>query len=355
MALISKKKVPVRISDRLRQYLMQYGREVEVPIHYPDLLRYANTIPLYDSVGNDTLWETVFFSQSDMQEVNDALKMVYAILKADGDLRVMDHLRVDRVDVCTYANTQPFRVRIVNEINDNFDYFYIKHADASRIYGLELEHLLSPNRINYYVQGHTLIEEHIIGIPGDAFIKYHLNHQNLNETRLAKEFVKFNERCFVRLLGDMHSSNFVVDVTPDFEEVTYRLKSIDFDQQSYEGRKNIYLPQYFKQNNPLINLGLKRMTPETVRQYRKEERALIAKRIKAEKTRIEELLAAMTHDELSTPERVTQLGKELSRYYKEPGFETCKNMGEIVKTSLWMVLERPHLYDTDFMSKGDPA
>ena len=355
MALISKKKVPVRISDRLRQYLLHYGREVEVPIHYPDLLRYENTIPLYDSVGNDTLWETVFFSQSDMQEVNDALKKVYAILKADGDLRVMDHLRVDRVDVCTYANTQPFRVRIVNEINDNFDYFYIKHADASRIYGLELEHLLSPNRINYYVQGHTLIEEHIIGIPGDAFIKYHLNHQKLNETRLAKEFVKFNERCFVRLLGDMHSSNFVVDVTPDFEEVTYRLKSIDFDQQSYEGRKNIYLPQYFKQNNPLINLGLKRMTPETVRQYRKEERALIAKRIKAEKTRIEELLEAMVQDELSTPERVIQLGKELSAYYKEPSFEGCKNMGEIVKTSLWMVLERPNLYDTDFMSKGGPA
>jgi hypothetical protein len=36
----------------------------------------------------------------------------------------------------------------VNKINDNFDYFYIKNADASRIYGLELEHILSPNKIN---------------------------------------------------------------------------------------------------------------------------------------------------------------------------------------------------------------
>ncbi len=352
MALISKKKIPVEISEGLRKYLSAFGREVNVPIQYQDLLRYENAIPLYDSSGADTLWETVFYAQNDMDEVNLALKTVYAVLKADGDLRVMDHLTVDRIDLCTYGNTQPFRVRIVNQINDNFDYFYVKHADASRIYGLELEHLLSPNRINYHVQNNTLIEEHIIGIPGDAFIKYHLNHEKLNEIRLAKEFVKFNERCFVRLLGDMHSSNFVVDITPDFEEVTYRIKSIDFDQQSYEGRKNIYLPQYFKQNNPLIALGLKRMTPETVRQYRKEERTLIGKRIKAEKDRIEELLEAMTADTLSSAERVDQLKNELAEYYKEREFLSCRNMGEIVRLSMWMVLDKPNLYDDDFMSAG---
>ena len=353
MALISKKKIPVKISKALKKYLKAYDREVDVPIQYSDLLRYENAIPLYDSSGADTLWETVYYAQSDMQEVNLALKTVYAVLKADGDLRVMEHLTVDRIDLCTYGNTQPFRVRIVNQINDNFDYFYVKHADASRIYGLELEHLLSPNRINYHVQGNTLIEEHIIGIPGDAFIKYHLNHEKLNEIRLAKEFVKFNERCFVRLLGDMHSSNFVVDVTPDFEEVTYRLKSIDFDQQSYEGRKNIYLPQYFKQNNPLIALGLKHMTPETVRQYRKEERTLIGKRIKAEKDRVDELLAAMTTDTLSTEKRIKQLRVELAKYYQESAFLECRNMGEIVKLSMWMVLEKPQLYDDDFMSSEE--
>lgn len=345
MALISKKKIPIRISQPLRDYLKTYGREVEVPIEYNDLLRYENSIPLYDSSGADTLWETVYYSQSDMDDIYLALRRVYAVLKADGDMRVMEHLTVDRVDVCTYANTQPFRVRIVNQINDNFDYFYVKNADGSRIYGLELEHLLSPNRINYHVYADTLIEEHIIGIPGDAFIKYHLDDESLNEIRLAKEFVKFNERCFVRLLGDMHSSNFVVDVTPDFEEVTYRLKSIDFDQQSYEGRKNIYLPQYFKQNNPLIALGLKRMTPETSRQYRKEERTLIGKRIKAEKDRIQALLKAMVADKLSSPDKVARLRKELAAYYKEDRFLSCKNMGEIVQLSLRMVLEKPDLYD----------
>ena len=61
-------------------------------------------------------------------------------------------------------------------------------------------------------------------------------------------YVKFNERCFARLLGDMRSYNFVIDITPDIEDYQYRLRAIDFDQQSYEGRKNLYLPQFYKEN-----------------------------------------------------------------------------------------------------------
>src|SRR6185312_359267 len=101
-----------------------------------------------------------------------------------------------------------------------------------RLYGLELEHVLSPNRTYFLTSGDTLVEEHIYGIPGDHFIARYLAW-NLNEVRLAKEFVKFNERCFLRLLGDMHAANFVVDITLDIEENMYRLRAIDFDQQSY--------------------------------------------------------------------------------------------------------------------------
>ena len=344
MALISKKKIPFPISEALKEYLMRYQRMIEVPIQYDDLLRYDNAIPLYNSKGDDTLWETVFYPQDDMKDIYLALKKIYSVLMADGDIGVMEHLKVDRVDLCAFGNTQPFRVRIVNQINDNFDYFYVKNADASRIYGLELEHLLSPNRMSYVVHKNTLIEEHIVGIPGDEFIRNHMNNHLVNEIRLAKEFVKFNERCFVRLLGDMHSSNFVVNVTPDFEEVTYRLKAIDFDQQSYEGRKSVYLPQYFKQNNQLIKLGLKHMTPATVKQYQKEERSLIANRLRVERFRVMDLMNAMVKDKLSFPDRIKQLRKELAKYYEEPSFLKCTNMGEIVKLSLWMVIKKPDLY-----------
>ena len=337
MAFITNKKIPFRINKDLRGYLENYDREVDLPIDYRYLLRYDNAIPLYDKKGQDTLWETVFYPYNEIDEIYHALKTIYADLKADGDLSVMTHLYVDRVDVCSYGNSKPFRVRIVNKVNDNFDYFYIKNADASRIYGLELEHILSPNRISYLTSDDTLIEEHIAGIPGDMFIKSYLNDPHLNAIRFCKEFVKFNERCFVRLLGDMHSSNFVVDITPDFEEIYYRIRSIDFDQQSYEGKKAVYLPQYFKQNYAIIQLGMKYLTPESVRQYQIEERSLIAGRIKVERTRISDLMSVMVEDRICVPENLEQLRRELAHHYQNNSFLRCQSMGELVMKSLELV------------------
>ncbi len=334
MALISKKKLIYPISPVLRRYLINYSREVDIPVHYHELLRYNGSIALYDTKDQDTLWETVFYAESDREEIHQNVKKIYALLKAGGDMSVMEHLFVDRIDLCVYGNTQPFRVRIVNRINDNFDYFYIKNADASRVYGLELEDLLSPNRISYLVHQNTLIEEHIAGIPGEKFMKLHMDDPHLNPIRLAKEFVKFNERCFVRLLGDMHSSNFVVDVTPDFEETHYRIRAIDFDQQAYEGKKSIYLPQYFKENNALIQLGMKCITPESMRQYQREERALISTRLKSSHKEIEDILGCMEQDRLSPSENVDSLKSELSKHYKNAAFLACRNMGEILRLSL---------------------
>jgi hypothetical protein len=338
MALISKKKTPYKINLQFRKYLAKYNREAHLPLQYNDLCRYESAISLYDRMGNDTLWITVFFPYSEIEHIYEGLKKIYADLKTDGDEKVIKHLIVDRVDLCTYGNTKPFRIRIVNKFNDNFDYFYVKKADASRVYGMELEHLLSPNRITYLTKDDTLIEEHIAGIPGDQFFKNNLLDPEMNQIRLAKEFIKFNERCFVRLLGDMHSSNFVVDITPDFEEVYYRIRAIDFDQQSYEGKRSVYMPQYFKQNNPLIEMGMKYMTPESVKQYQTEERSLIASRLRVEKQRLYELMDIMARDEISTEAHTEQLKKELALYYKNDKFLKCNTMGSIVWVSLEQVM-----------------
>ena len=64
MALISKKKKVYKISSELRSYLLEYSREVDIPIHYHELLRYTDSIALYDSKEQDTFWETVFYDQS---------------------------------------------------------------------------------------------------------------------------------------------------------------------------------------------------------------------------------------------------------------------------------------------------
>ncbi|HLT47710.1 MAG TPA: hypothetical protein VK002_10825 [Rubricoccaceae bacterium] len=336
--LISRKKPVYPLSDYFAEYLARYRRLATEGADYGSLLRFDNAVTLYDEHGHDTLWNTVLYGPAEQPEIHDALRLTYALLKSDGDLSTVEHLYVDRVDLCLYGNTLPFRVRIVNALNENFDYFYVKKVDANRLYGLELEHVLSPNRINYLVHGTTLIEEHIVGIPADQFIREAMPSNAFDEVRLAKEFVKFNERCFVRLLGDMHSGNFVVDITPDFEKMQYRLRPIDFDQQSHHGKKQVYLPQYFPQNNPIIELGMRHMTPRTVDQYQREERALIAGRIRASHGRYSALMEVMCEDIISDPANVRRLGAQLAAHYDDPLFGDCQTMGELVYASLERLL-----------------
>ncbi|WP_426490703.1 hypothetical protein [Hymenobacter sp. 102] len=342
MTLVSKKKIPYAIRPRLRAYLHQYDRETQLPVTYQELTRFTGSFPLLNRQGRDTLWETVYYEPQALRELSEGLAEVYALLKTAGDLSFTDHLVADRVDYCRFGNSNPFRVRIVNQLNDNYDYFYVKRADASRVYGLELEHLLSPNSMNYLVHGDTLIEEHIAGIPGDDFIRDHLQRPHLNQVRIAKEFVKFNERCFARLLGDMRAYNYVIDVTPDFEDEQYRVRAIDFDQQCYEGKKNMYLPQFFKDNRAVVMLCSQLLTPESIRQYQTEERTLMARRVRSERRRLKDLIDCLRHDDVSPPEKVDQLKQQLNQHHHTQQFSRCRSMGDVVRLNLKIMLLAPN-------------
>lgn len=337
MAEIRFKKPVFPVSDSLLAYLRQTHRETDVPIAYADLLHHTSAVTLFDKNGKDTLWETLIYGEADRQFIHECLRKVYAQLKVGGDVSIIEHLYIDRVDYCLYANTHPVRVRIVNRLNDLFDYFYIKRADASRIYGMELEHLLSPNKINYLVKASTMIEEHIAGVPGDAFIKEYLPRQDYNPLRVAKEFVKFNERSLVQLQGDMRNDNFVVEVVPDFDDLYFRLRAIDFDQFAYEGDVKIYLPQFFKENNPIINIGLKNMTTVLELQYQREERTRLLTRVRAAGAHLANLLEALRREELSTPENVHRLRESLAELYQDSSFLLAGTMGEVLRNSLRML------------------
>lgn len=325
---IKYKKPFYRIKKPLKDHLRQYSRLGEFPITYNDLMRYDAMLPITDDNGNDTLWNAVIFHTSEMDQMYENLLYLYQMLYADGSPTA--YLKVGSVDFCSYGNSKPFRIKVVNEINDNHDYFYIKKADASRVYGLEIEHIFSPNKMGYLVDRDTLIEEHVIGIPCDDFIKKNKGIQVENRLRLAKEFVKFNERCFVQLLGDMRAYNFVVEINQDFDNIQYRLRAMDFDQQSYEGRKNMYLPQYYKDNLELVKLTQEVMSTETAEHYMQQERAAMKKRYLAARQRTKSILRRMKNDEISTKENVKSLGLDLARFHKNNEFKTCKTMGEIL-------------------------
>ena len=336
---MSKKKPAYKISNLLSDYLTRHGRNIKIPIYYDDLLRFQGSVSIYDKYGNDTLWVSTYYSEFEREEIEVSLKKMYSILHADGNDVVLPYLNIDSIDYCTFGNTKPFRIKVRNILNDNYIFLYIKKADASRIYGLELEHLLSPNHINFLVHGNTLIEEHISGIPGDDFITHNLdNCSDQDKKEIAKEFVKFNERCFVRLLGDMRSYNYVMVLTHDFDRIQYRIRAIDFDQQSYEGNAKVYRPQFLKENNKLVKMTLASLQEQSIEQYKLEERSLLAKRANSEKERLNELLDCMMVDSISTKSKIKELKNELFNLTGDVNFKKATNMGEILNSALRFVV-----------------
>jgi aspartate carbamoyltransferase regulatory subunit len=336
--LMSKKKPTFPVNEMLHDYLKKYNRTIASSLYYDDLLRFQGSITVYDKNDEDTLWVRTYYSQYDREEIDGSLKEIYARLHSDGNIESIPFLTVDAIDYCTFGNSKPFRVKIRNILNDNFTYFYVKKADASRIYGLELEHILSPHNMNFLVYKDTLIEEHIAGIPGDDFIKDILPKcTELEKAQIAKEFVKFKERCLVRLLGDMRSYNYVITPIHDFDQVIYKIRAIDFDQQSFEGNLKVYNLQFMKENFKMIEMVSKKLQNSSIRQYKIEERSFMAKRMLTAPRRTARLIKCMKADTISFPENVVLLRKQLVKYVGDVNFKKCENMGEILETILAFV------------------
>lgn len=323
------------INDTLRDYLEKYKRLTKTNVFYDDLLRFQGSITVFDKEEKDTLWVRVYYNEFEKVELDNSLKKIYTLLHSDGDSSNIEFLNVDYIDYCTFGNSKPFRVKIRNILNDNYTHFYVKKADASRIFGLEIEHIISPNSINFLVFKDTLIEEHIVGIPGDIFLEENLKDCNEHEkTQIAKEFVKFNERCMIGLLGDMRSYNFVVIPIYDFDQRIFRIRAIDFDQQSYEGSFKLYKPHLFKENFKFSELVQNKLKPKSITQYQIEERSIIVKRLVDTKTRLRRLIEAMKSTKLAPIEHIRQLQEEIYEVTFDVKFKQANSMGEIVQAAL---------------------
>ncbi|HEY4618397.1 MAG TPA: hypothetical protein VIH09_09410 [Flavobacterium sp.] len=332
------KKPTYPINNSLADYLKRFDRISKVPIYYDDLLRFSGFINVYDKQEEDTLWIRVYYNEFERNEIDLTLKKIYSLLHSDGNLDIIKFLNIDSIDYCTFGNSKPFRIKVRNILNDNYTHFYVKKADASRVYGLELEHILSPDKINFLVYEETLIEEHIMGIPGDVFIKTLLQDcSDTEKSQIAKEFVKFNERCMIRLLGDMRAYNYVIVPIHDFDQVVYRIRPIDFDQQCYEGNFKIYRPQFFKENYPMVKLVKDKLQESSVEQYKNEERAVLAKRILSAETRIKRLLKIMGQDLIAPDEHVQQLKSDLYKYTNDLNFKNAKRMGNVLTAAFRFV------------------
>lgn len=328
------KKPSYPINSHFLDYLERFDRVSKVSIFYDDLLRFAGAINVFDKNEVDTLWVRVYYSEFDRVEIDLNLKKIYSYLHSDGNNDIIKFLNVDAIDYCTFGNSKPFRVKVRNILNDNYTYFYVKKADASRVYGLELEHILSPDKIHFLVYKDTLIEEHIMGIPGDVFMETMLQDcSQIEKAQIAKEFVKFNERCMIRLLGDMRAYNYVIVPIHDFDQVFYKIRAIDFDQQCYEGNLKVYRPQFFKENYPMVKLVKDKLADSSIEQYKYEERSALAKRIFSSHNRVKKLLHIMSDDNIAPESHTEQLKLELYRLTQDVNFKKAESMGNVLHSA----------------------
>ena len=109
----SKKKLHYPVTSALQAYLRAYERDIELSVDYESLRRFSESFPCMDRAGQDSHWLTVTYPPGEMRELNEGLRRIYAQLRAYGDMTVVEHLRVSRIDFCEFGNSQPFRIRII--------------------------------------------------------------------------------------------------------------------------------------------------------------------------------------------------------------------------------------------------
>ena len=104
--------------------------------------------------------------------------------------------------------------------------------------------------------------------------------------------------------------------------------------------KNLYLPQFFKENYSLVDLTMKYLNKDSIDQYQTEERTMMSVRLASSRYRVKELLDIMMKDTISSPEKTKQLCSELAAYHNNPAFLKCRSQGEIVKMNMKHMLRK---------------
>ena len=136
---------------------------------------------------------------------------------------------------------------------------------------------------------------------------------------------------------DMRSYNFVV-VKNNAAQKPFTIKAIDFDQQCYEGKLNLYLPQFYKENFRYVQLAKALLTDTAIDKIRMKERKELAGLFIKNKQQLSALLQVMEKEEISEHYKVVSLRKELNQYHHTHAFSHCKTMGSLVQQQLEQVL-----------------
>ena len=118
------------------------------------------------------------------------------------------------------------------------------------------------------------------------------------------------------------------------DQVIYKIRPIDFDQQSYEGKLSVYRPQFFKENIPIMDLVRTKLNHDSINQYKIEERSIVARRIISSGNRLEKLLDIMKLDVITVISNLERLQSEIYKFTKDKAFLESKSMGDLMQAAL---------------------
>ncbi len=326
--LVRKDKIPV--GDSLGGYLQRQGCSSPFALRYAHLLDYSHTDSIRDAAGKHTHWERVTYHTRTEATLHRDLLSAYCSLSTDSVSFDRQAIHVSAIDYCEYANSMPFRITL-SDGKVFSDIFYVKEADASRIYGLELERLLSDTPLSFVFQADTLVERHIPGRFADDYLLDAGDFSIEQKRKAARAFVAFNAACFVRLLGDMRSYNFVYN---EAAEGRSGFRAIDFDQQCHEGFLLLYFPHFYAENRLLVDWVSALLSPEETRQAERTMLMSMRKSAAKHRPRLNDLLQILSGEELSERYKLLQLRNALGQYHGDPSFEQCNSMGELLLRQL---------------------
>ena len=89
-----------------------------------------------------------------------------------------------------------------------------------------------------------------------------------------------------QLLGDMRSYNYVIVQYMTLIKLCISLEQLILTNKVMSQILIIYRPQLFKENSPVVELIKEKLIPDSIKQYKIEERAIIVKRILGSQKRV---------------------------------------------------------------------
>lgn len=240
-------------------------------------------------------------------------------------------LEVRTAELIPYADNEPVRVEVASDVLEPRA-FYAKPFGEQRMFGLELEHLVS-RPYNFVVSGSGIFEEEVPGIEGVTMEKA---DERLDEA-YVRECARFEARCQALLFGDMHEYNWLVEQRrrPDSSEVRYEIRTIDPDKL-FELDELKYVVFSRERRQEMIGvIGEDAYEAEAAFERKRMRNSFLDNR-----ERVDEVLRLVGNSEIcNAVVKRYDLAQKLAIYHRNEDFYNAENAGELLERHLHEELE----------------